>query len=391
MSFIQSGDQTPFIDLPAGLVEEVLSKTAGVSENLLESFQEVRGGREKFHQDLVDNGMILYESSLECPTTPTTCAADGSYAIERMLAIDLVAAAAVVVEGLTPPSEKRFWDQPRHIAYVESEPHHEDIDTVLRSVMLGEELELLAKAPHEVLMMDGTLTLPIIYFNQALNKAPEVRGMKCADIFLDKCKDYLKAYLTILESKRSDKNFVGLPKYSTRREIGKKLNWPNQYDDRGLLTLVLNPGELTKPRILQQDQDADGNATWHINTGRLQGSEAEEISEIANSIVHELSKVRVVYYKPKDWLPALRLEVSSSIAQNKARLATVIHGIKSQTATPSMLEPYPIYMADRTVKSLSRALPAFRQVATQQISKEYNGDIGEVYFAMHGYRSESGR
>jgi hypothetical protein len=58
---------------------------------------------------------------------------------------------------------------------------------------------------------------------------------------------------------------------------------------------------------------------------------------------------------------------------------------------PSILEPYPLYLADRTVKALVRAVPTFRQVATQRLSERYEGDIGEVFFAMHGYRSESGR
>lgn len=44
-----------------------------------------------------------------------------------------------------------------------------------------------------------------------------------------------------------------------------------------------------------------------------------------------------------------------------------------------MLEPYPIYLADRIVKSLARSLPAFRQIATQYISEKYDGDIGEVF------------
>ena len=56
-----------------------------------------------------------------------------------------------------------------------------------------------------------------------------------------------------------------------------------------------------------------------------------------------------------------------------------------------MLEPYPIYLADRMARALARALPAFRQVMTQKISERYGGDIGEVFFAMHNYRSESGR
>ena len=55
-----------------------------------------------------------------------------------------------------------------------------------------------------------------------------------------------------------------------------------------------------------------------------------------------------------------------------------------------MLEPYPLYLADRTVKALARALPAFRQVTTQRIAEKHEGDVGEVFFAMHGYRSETG-
>jgi len=55
-----------------------------------------------------------------------------------------------------------------------------------------------------------------------------------------------------------------------------------------------------------------------------------------------------------------------------------------------VLEPYPVWLADRTVKALARAIPTFRQVATQRISEQYDGDIADVFFAMHGYRTESG-
>jgi len=79
------------------------------------------------------------------------------------------------------------------------------------------------------------------------------------------------------------------------------------------------------------------------------------------------------------------------VALNPHRLAVVVQGLKHQCAVPSILEPYPLYLADRTVKALARAVPTFRQVATQRLSERYDGDIGEVFFAMHGYRSESGR
>ena len=169
------------------------------------------------------------------------------------------------------------------------------------------------------------------------------------------------------------------------------MGWPESYDDRGMLTMLLNPGELTKPRQLEHPRDSRGDITWHLNTGRLPAELKREATELANEIVSALGPLRVFYYKPQEWLPALRIEVSEGVAMNSYRLATVVQGIKLQTATPSMLEPYPIYLADRTVKALSRALPTFRQITTQRISEKYEGDIGEVFFAMHGYRSEGGR
>lgn len=219
-------DQTPFADLPAALVDEVLGQTSAVAQDLLTSFKEVRKDRETLRAELANSGLVVAESSLGYPPLPTTCGADGSYAIERLLTTDLAAAAAVAVEGLTPPSEKRHWELPRHRSFVAAEPHVEDTATVLRAVMLGEELHLVTAAPHDLLMLDGTFTLPIIYFNQALNKAPETTQLRCAKKFLDNCSTYLEAYRTTLQSERSDKHFVALPKYSTRREIGSELGWP---------------------------------------------------------------------------------------------------------------------------------------------------------------------
>ena len=386
-----SADSAPFADLPAALVDDVLGQTSAVARELLTSFRQVREERETLRAKLTDSGLVMVESSLGHPPLPTTCAADGSYAIERLLTTDLAAAAAVAVEGLTPPSEIRHWELPRHKSFVAAEPHLPDTATVLRSVMLGEELRLITDAPHDLLMLDGTLTLPIIYFNQALSKAPDTDQLRCAREFIENCSLYLEAYLTILRSERSDKHFVALPKYSTRREIGRELGWPESYDDRGMLTMLLNPGELTKPRRLEHPQDSEGNVTWHLNTQRLPATVKRQAADLADEIVSALRPLRVFYYKPQDWLPALRIEVSASVASNPHRLATVVQGIKHQTATPSMLEPYPIYLADRTVKALARAIPAFRQVTTQQISEQYEGDIGEVFFAMHGYRSEAGR
>lgn len=377
-------DKPIFADLPAALVEEVLGEASAAGANMLETFKEFKKNRDKQRKALIDKELIIHESDLGYPPLPTTCGVDGSYAIERLLTVDFVAAASVAVEGLTPPSEKRYWEQPNHSVFVSTETHHPDTATVLRAVMLGRELQLAVKAPHDIVMLDGTMTLPIIYFNQALTKAPETLELKCSQEFLNHSIKYLEAYLSILMGTRSDKHYVAMPKYSTRREIGKLMNWNMKQDDRGLLTVLLKPGELTKPVPLEKPSQP-----WHLNTKRIPNG-GNKASIVGNQIVDALYQVYVCHYKPHSWLPAIRLEFAESLAKNIHRLATLIQGLKHQCATASMLEPYPIYLADRTVKSLAGSLPAFRQVATQYISEKYDGDIGEVFFAMHGYRSESG-
>lgn len=382
---MSESSSTPFAELPAGLVEEALNLVTSEADVLLTAFQKMKADMSVYRKALEDRRWIRHESDLGYPPWPTTCGVDGSYAIDRLLTADLAAAAAVAVEGLTPPSEKRYWERPHHSTFLAAEVHHSDTATVLRAVMLGRELLLAVRAPHDVVMFDGTLTLPVIYFNQALNKAPELENLRCAREFLDNCGDYLEAYRMILRPNRSDRQIVALPKYSTRREIGRKVGWPHQHDDRGLLTLILQPGELTDPLPLEQPPQP-----WHLGLNALPEETRELIAPVAGDAVEALGDVYVFYYKPHAWLPALRVEAPKETLTNSYRLAVIVQGLKHQCATPSMLEPYPLYLADRTVKSLSKALPAFRQVATQRVAEQYPGDIGDVFFAMHGYRTESG-
>lgn len=382
---------SPFADLPSALVDDVVGQTSFVAAELLKSFASVKEERKSLRRKLKESGLVIADSTLDMDVAPTTCATDGSYAIERLLMTDLVAAAAVAVEGLAPPTERRHWEFPRHKCFVAAEPHFTDTSTIVRAIMLGEELRLLVAAPHDLLMLDGTFTLPIIYFNQALNQIADTSQLKCSQEFADNCCDYLEKFLEALQSRRTDKQFAAFPKYSTRREIGRKLRWPSNYDDRGILSILLDAGELTRPIPLDSKKTGTGDSTWHLNTGELPDSVRSHAAKVAKAVVAAADTIHVMYYKPRAWIPAIRVEVPASVALNSHRLASVVQGIKHQSVAASMLEPYPIYFADRIVKSLARAMPAFRQVTTQQISEDYDGDIGEIYFALHGFRSETGR
>ncbi len=383
---LEKAIERPFADLPSALVEELLNRTEDVGQVLLDSFNEMHDRRAERRADLEESSLLQRESDLEYVPIPTTCGVDGSYAVERMLATDLVAAAAVAVEGLTPPSETRHWPEPRHQAIIETEPHDDQTGTIVRAVMMGMELELASQAPHGIVFIDGSLTTPLIFFNQALSKAVETKHLKVTAHLLEQIKNRLIAYQTVLASHRSDRCWVAVPKYTTRREIGESLGWPEAQDDRGMLSSVLSPGEFTRPRRLQPPKQR-----WHLDLSSVPQNDRSEAEHLKETIVRLLDEIHVIYYRPYPWLPALRLEMSRAVAQTPGRLAVVIHAVKHQCGTAAMMEPYPLYMADRMVKHLARAIPTFRQVTSQRIAEIYKGNIDDVFLSLHSYRTESGR
>lgn len=374
----------PFSDLPAALVDDVIGQCHAAGATVLGALQSTFRDRDSLRSKLEQSGLVRQDLSLPEVTAPTTCATDGSYSVERLLTVDLAVGAAVAVEGLTPPSELRHWEAPWHVCFVEAEQHNEKTGNMVRAAMLGEELKLATKAPHQLVLLDCTLTLPVIYFNQALTGLSQARNSKSAKRFVENLHDYLEAYVRVLLPRRSDQDFVGVPKYSTRSEIVGQLGLEGIHDDRGLLSLILRPGEYTTPMDLQSPDEP-----WHMAVEKAGAS--HEIRDLNTSALEAIKTLQVVYYRPRNWLPAMRLEMSRQIAQQPSRLGSVLKGIQMQSAAASMFEPYPLYLADRTVKSLAHAVPTLRQVMAQSMAETYEGEIGDVYLALHGYRSENGR
>lgn len=367
-----------FYDLPQALVEELLSKCGPVSETLSKSFQVVHDEKDLIRDRL--NGLdILHRDSevSSIPVNPTSCGVDGSYAVERLLSTDIAVTAAVAVEGLTPPVEKRYWTIPKHHCEIKAVPHCESTGSVLRAIMMCMEMELATRAPHDVVMLDGSMTTPLIYINQALgatNDAPD----ELNEILYDKIQDTVKAVRTIVEAKRSDKIFVAAPKYTTRKELTEKLSLSG-YEDRGLLSFVLESGEYVGPI-----EKTAVSKPWNIE------KISDEYENFVRDYMIHIRNLSIIYYRPFEHVPTLRLEIANSIARNPQRLSVLFEAIKIQCGAPSIFEPYPLYMADRMVKHLGRVLPALRRTTTQYIAERWKDNLGTTFLAMHGYRTESG-
>ncbi len=375
-------EATPFRDLPAAMVEELLARSADVGDRVLQRLSSYTSRRKELRQALSDRGLIQKKEALPPMPSPTVAAADGSYTVERLLGVDLLAAAAVAVEGITPPSETRHWPEPRHRVYLEEAAHNDASSVLLRAYMLGLELNLALEAPHQLVLLDGSITLPVIYWNQALARLRGAR-LEVADRFQKELELFLQLYRIVLRPGRSDRQLVAIPKYSTRRELARELGL--DVDDRALASFVLEAGEYTRPLPFEHP-----SSPWHLGIEGLPAELHARLEPLVRDILEGLLGSHVVYFRPRPWLPALRVEMSAAIAQNPQRLAVVLEGLAAQCQVASMLEPYPLFLADRMVKALPRSIPAFRQVATQRVAEKYHGDLGEVYFTLHGYRSESG-
>ena len=282
-------EQTPFAELPEALVEEMLSKSELVGDRLYDSFKEIQNNKAKMRKQLQEQNILKQDTEVGYPPIPTTCGVDGSYAVEKLLATDFAACAAVAIEGLTPPSEKRHWEKPHHRVFIHPEKHDPNTGTVIRGLMMEMELELAAKAPHDIVFLDGSLTTPLIYMNQAVNKMTESNNTVIGKNLSENFKNFLESYKTVIESSRTDKLWVSMPKYTTRRELGKRLSWLSHYDDRAILTTILSPGEFTSPIPLEEPQQP-----WHL---RLPFKD-KELEGLKDEVISAINRLYVMYYRP---------------------------------------------------------------------------------------------
>jgi hypothetical protein len=175
----------------------------------------------------------------------------------------------------------------------------------------------------------------------------------------------------------SGDRIVAVPKYATRNELGERLNIDStQLDGKTLATVILEPGEYTEP-IPVYDRDPD----FHL--AGLSRAEAKQLSQ-------DMAQIQVIYFRPYGWLPAIRLEVPHRQAVNLHRRALILEGIARQLFTPAVFEPYPLFLADRMVKSLGVGVNVVEQAISQHVVGEAT-DAEEALLFLRQHRTEGGR
>lgn len=368
-----------FADLPDALVRELLQlaepKGAQVAQNLKTLQQERQNLREQAEQRHV----IRRQADLDVPREPSIVGVDGSYQIHRLTGADLVAAAAVAVEG-TSREARRYWPEPYHRLWVDYLPHHTQTTRVLRALMMAMELDLANEAPHDVVLLDGSFASIIIYLNQGLTSLDDtIPGL--ADRLLEQWAVTRERLQRVLTSSRT----AALPKYTSRKELSSRvgIRCPVDIDSKALATLILNPGEYTCPLFIFDVHDPESSRVDHLPERYCSPNDWRVIQSALDSL-------QVIYYRPYGWTPALRIEVPTAIAGSHTRLAMLLEGIKRQFFSPAVIEPYPLFIADRMVKSLGEGVAVIEQTISQHVVAELS-NIETTLLFLQNYRTEGGR
>jgi len=376
-----------FGELPQALVEQLVSSTKDLGRTVTDLLEVIGSLRESARYQLQKNGFLRRVDDLPPVQFPTTCGVDGAFGVEALIGCDLVAVTGVAVEGLTPPTEQRYWQEPHFSYFINTEAHRGQNRLYARALMTIFELEQAAKAPHDVVLLDGSFVTPISALHQALSQnetgLPAGEGSLMAEV-RERASQAVRDYHLILSARRTDKVWLSMPKYTTRREIGRRLGLDQTFDDRALTTLLLKPGEFVGPVPLEQPTGSSWSG-YYLTEKHLD-AEARGLKGEIEWMLRET--IQVAYFRVAPSNPALRMELPRAVAENPYRLATAFQAIRLQSSVPGLLEPQPLYYADRMAKSLSVAMPALRQGLAYEVIRNYTGDIDDAFLILHGYRAE---
>ena len=370
-------DSPSFLEIPASLVEQMLQKTNEIGDILQSSIHDINRKRQKFRLQLEQIGLLDNDIRFRNIKPLISGGVDGAYAVDRLLGTDLLFAAAVGVEGMNEENGKRVL--PSHDVFVNPEKHNPENMIAARAIMLEMEINLAANAHYDIVYLDGSLTTALIHMYKAINFI-ETLNTKSSEKIKEDFKDFLVSYKKILEFQDMEKYYLGIPKYTSRNDIGKNLHWPENYDDRAILTLILDPGEFTRPKLFTSEEG------WHVRLPY----EDEELKVLMQQVISGIKNLSVIYYKPHPWCPAIRIEMPSAVAHDESKLDTILYNVKNQCQTASMMEPFPLYMADRIAKHMAPAIPAYKQIIMKQMTQLADNNEKDIFFMMHSYRTEGG-
>lgn len=358
--------------LPEDLLRDLLEGAGDVANQVADLLGPVLDSRDRLRQGLLE--LNLVRTFEEVPPT-SIAGVDGGFAVERTSAVDLSLAVAVGVEGLGPITT--IWDSTQYEWWTKVSRHDVDAERLARGTMTAAEIAILEGAPHRFRILDGSHLTLVIQLNSALSS-------QSSDVRAEARRVWTRLQTEVgLAAVCSAANVVAMPKYDSSQTITERLaghlglSIPG--DDKYLMGLILEPGELLVP----QQVPADPWRSLHFTAG---ADADQDIADAFTLAILPLKERRVsfTYFKPDLYSPAFRIEMKSDATE--ADLNLLCSTLSSQITGPFVREPYPQYLADVMAKSVGLGLNALQTAVQLGLSRMGRPEISEML--IQSYRTE---
>lgn len=325
-------------------------------------------------------------------------AVDGSWVLEKMTGSDILLAVAVGVEGLTEDKDLTWGENKNQYYQWQTALSHNEANSRLgQGVMFLMELSVLAGSQHEIRIMDGAHFTSILKINSMLSAKEDNAGDEYANALRDFLREtYAKVIPDIpdiIKAAFNDDHIIALAKYTSSRDIIDAYLYSHEIkvDDRTFMSLGLAEDEYLKPVPVGQSQQ-EREKIWddlHIicnleipEKDALNVELKKAISPITTK--NKTSDLYFTYYKPFQDGPAYRVELKKTLADDKERFEQYLLSLKKQIVFPEIREPFPQYLVDLMVKSISGGMFAIKEAI--RLSPDLKIDKGK-FNLLFNYRT----
>ena len=359
-----------FDDLPDALINELLVRSETITEQARSNVDARINERDKLRERALQLGLVTQLGDLSVMPEKSVVAVDGSVALIRLAAFELASAAALAVDGLgwNPNGVK----PPYEFETLITDPIS-SANEIAYGLMFCMEYSVAGMVDRDLVMLDGAFSTGMVAISLALRAAADLRD-DLSEAFRSRWTDSVMEIVPeILDSEK----VIALPKRSSANEFATQtLLFGNREIDtngRSTASLILEAGEYAGP--------------FDLETHLFQFDSPEFYRSYMARLKTGYTNIKVIYYKPKEWTHAFRIEVPPAIAHNPKRLSETLEVVRRQTVNSAIMEPYPLYVADRFVKSLRKGVNAILEsVKTKTIGESPNPDIASDM--LNAYRTE---
>jgi len=357
--------------LPEDLLRDLLLAADDVVDEVDELLLPALERRDEFRIALGELGLIAMH---EDAPVRTLAGIDGGFAVERTAAVDLLLSVAVGVEGLSHTTT--YWSGPQYDWWSLVSEHDAEADRLMRGVMAAQELAVIATAPHELRILDGSHLTLVIQLNSALSSQSE---------------RVLKEMRRVWQTLKAPENLaliaatpqiIAMPKYDSSRSLTDRLQAhlgePIPGDDKHLMNLLLEPGEHTTLTQVPPE--------WsRLHFSAVTDTDQQLADDLTEAIAPLCSReLTFTYFKPDEISPAYRIELKRAITTSD--LDAILTTISAQITGPFVREPYPQYLADVMAKSVGLGLSALQSAVQLSLSQKGHPQLAEML--IHSYRTE---